>query len=97
MLTESCFIVLFCFLFGATHVAYASSQARVKLKLQFLAYTTATAMKDWNHVSNIPKAHGNAAYLTHWGRPGIEPASSWILVEFVNQWATKGTPLFAVL
>ena len=28
-------------------------------------------------------AQGNARYLTHWARPGIEPASSWILVGFV--------------
>ena len=25
-------------------------------------------------------AHGNARSLTHWVRPGIQPASSWILV-----------------
>ena len=37
-------------------------------------------------------AHGNAGSSTHWARPGIEPASSWILVWFVNRWATKGTP-----
>ena len=36
--------------------------------------------------------HSNARSLTHWGRPGIEPASSWILVGFVNHWAMKGTP-----
>ena len=29
--------------------------------------------------------------LTHWARLGIEPASSWILVRFVNCWAMKGT------
>ena len=28
-------------------------------------------------------AHGNAGSLTHWARPGIRPAASWILVEFV--------------
>ena len=37
-------------------------------------------------------AHRNAWSLTHWGRPGIQPASSWRLVGFVNHWATKGTP-----
>ena len=25
-------------------------------------------------------------------RPGIEPATSWFLVKFVNRWATVGTP-----
>ena len=29
-------------------------------------------------------AHGNTKSLTHWARPGIEPASSWILVGFVT-------------
>jgi len=29
-------------------------------------------------------AHGNYGSLTHWARPGIEPATSWFLVGFVN-------------
>ena len=33
--------------------------------------------------------------LTHWVRPGIKPASSWILVRFITHWATTGTPLAA--
>ena len=34
-------------------------------------------------------AHSNAGSPTHWARPGIEPASSWILVGFIStvpQW-----------
>ena len=27
-------------------------------------------------------------------RPGIEPASSWMLVGFINHWAMMGTPSF---
>ena len=49
----------------------------VESELQLLVYTT---------------AHGNTRSLTRWARPGIEPASSWILVGFINHWATKGTP-----
>ena len=37
-------------------------------------------------------AHGNCRILNHWVRSGIEPESSWILVAFINWWATKGTP-----
>ena len=37
-------------------------------------------------------AHSNVGSLTYWERPGIEPASSRILVGFVNHWATTGTP-----
>ena len=29
-------------------------------------------------------AHSNTRPLTHWERPGIEPASSWILVRFIS-------------
>ena len=32
--------------------------------------------------------------LTHWERPGIQPASSWMPVRFVNHWATTGTPVY---
>ena len=35
--------------------------------------------------------HGIAGSLTHWVRPEIEPASSWMFVGFLNCWATKGT------
>ena len=35
---------------------------------------------------------GNAGSLTPWWKPGIEPASSWILVRSLTQWATTGSP-----
>ena len=41
-------------------------------------------------------AHHNAEPLTHWSRPGIEPATSWFLVEFINHWATTGTPIMKI-
>ena len=37
-------------------------------------------------------AHGNSGSLTHWARPGIEPTSLWILIEFLTHWATMRTP-----
>ena len=46
----------------------------VKLELELPACTT---------------AHGNAIFLIHWVRPGIEPASSWIPVRLLTaepQW-----------
>ena len=36
-------------------------------------------------------ARGNIWTLTHWARPGIEPASSWILVGFITPWDATGT------
>ena len=41
----------------------------VKSELQLPAYTT---------------AYGNPGSLTHGLGPGIEPESSWVLVEFIN-------------
>ena len=47
---------IFFFFFGpfrAAHMAYGSSQARVKLELQLLAYTTATAVPDLSRVCDL--------------------------------------------
>ena len=68
--------ILFFFFFRAVPAAYGSSWARVELELQLPAYTTALS---------------NTRYLIHWARPGIEPASSWVLVGFITCWATGGT------
>jgi len=51
----------------------------VKSELQLLTYTT---------------AHGNAGSLTHWARPGIEPATLCMLVKICFRWATTGTSHF---
>jgi len=34
--------------------------------------------------STYATAHGNAGFLTHWTRPGTEPATSWFLVSFIS-------------
>ena len=52
-----------------------SSQARGRIK------AAATGL----HCS-----HSNARSLTHWAKPGIEPTSSWILVEFVTAEPQEG-------
>ena len=49
----------------------------VEPELQLLACTT---------------AYGNTRSLTHWGKLGIKPTSSEILVRFLTQWATVGVP-----
>ena len=80
-------------LFRAKPVAYGGSQPRgwigaasgwptpqpqqCKIPAMSVAYTT---------------AHGNTGFSTRWVRPGIEPASSWFLVGFVNHCTTTGTP-----
>ena len=40
----------------------------------------------------LARPHGNTGSLTHWARPGIKLASSWILVRFLTCWAKMGTP-----
>ena len=40
-------------------------------------------MWDPSHVCDTT-AHNNIGSLSHWARPGIEPASSWMLVRFIS-------------
>ena len=67
----------FFFFFRAALAAYGGSQAR--------GLIGAVA-------ASLRHSHSNARSLTHSPRSGIEPASSWILVSFVNHWAMMGTP-----
>ena len=67
-------------LFRATPMAYGSSQARSWIR------TT---------VASLHHSHSNAGSLAHWARPGIQPASSWILVWIRFCCATVGTPKFS--
>ena len=47
----------------------------------------------WAPSATYTTAHGNARSLTHWVRPGIEPASSWILVGFVSTETRREFPI----
>ena len=55
----------------------------VKSELQLPATATATATTTQNPSRALSETyttvHSNAGSLTHWGRPGIEPESSWML------------------
>ena len=51
----------------------------------------------WAASATYTTAHSNARSLTHWARPRIEPLTSWLLVEFVNHWATMGAPNLHIL
>ena len=39
-------------------------------------------------------AHGTAGSLAHWARPGIEPATSWLLVGFISAVLRQECPIF---
>ena len=64
----------------------------VELELWLPAYTIATACGIWAASATCTTAHGHDRSLTHWARPGTEPTPSWILVGFLTNWTTKGTP-----
>ena len=85
--TQKSFIFLVFLPFSwAAPMAYGGSQARS------LIGAVATSLRQ-SHSNTGPKratsatyttAHGNTRSLTHWVRPGIEPATSWFLVGFVS-------------
>jgi len=61
---SSLLFLFFLCLFRAAPTAHGGSQARGRIR--------ATA-------ASLPPSHSNTGSLTHWARPGIEPASSWVL------------------
>ena len=56
----------------------------VESELLLPAYATATATTDRKTSVTYTTAHSNAGSLTHWARPGIELATSWLLLRFVS-------------
>ena len=98
---EDWILFFFLFLLGATPLAYGSSRLGAKLELQLLE------PQQQGNLSCIcdTTAHSNTRSLTHWVRPGMEPASSWILVinllshnrnSFIDFPSTKVLPCVAL-
>ena len=80
----------FFLLFRAATMAYESSQARGRI-----SRLTPQPQQPWDpshYLWPTPQLTAMPDSLTHWARPGFNPTSSWILVEFVNHWDMKGTP-----
>ena len=70
----SCLIILFLLCFLGQHLQHMEvPRLGVQSELQPLASARATAMWDPSRVCDL---HGNAGFLTHGARPGIEPESS---------------------
>ena len=86
-------LFFFFFLFRAVSMAYGSSQARgltgATASSQCHSHSSARSEPHLQPTSQLMAMPWN---LTHWARPRIEPASSWILIGFVNHWAMKGIP-----
>ena len=77
------FLPSFLLLFRAACVAYGSSQAggRIGATAASLPHSHSNLGSRLHLWPTYTTAHGNNGSLTHWARPGIEPATSWILVE----------------
>ena len=61
----------------------------VHSELQLPVYTTVTATPDLSHVCHLHHSSGQPGSLTCWVRPGMEVASSGLLVRYVTtepQW-----------
>ena len=73
------------------------SRLGVELELQLPATATATATWDPSHICDLYYSYGNTRSLTHWARPEIELASSWILIGLISaipQWERPKTKNF---
>ena len=76
------FFFFFFFFLGAAH---GSSKARgLNQSYSYQPTPQLQQCQIWASSSTHTTAHGNATSLTHWKRPGIEPATSWFVVRFVS-------------
>ena len=82
-------------LFRAVLAAYGSSQTRGQIRATAAGLSRPHRIRATSVIYTT--AQGNAGIPTHRARPGIEPASSWILARFVStapQWELPPWPLF---
>ena len=91
------FFFFFFLLFRATPTAYRGSQARGQIRV-----AAASLHHSRSNTGTKPCLRPTPQLMAmpdplHWARPGIELASSWMLVRFINRWATKGTPETLIL
>ena len=68
----------------------------VTWELQLLVYTTATATGIWTVSVTYTTAQSSTGFITHWTGPGIESASSWILVGFITTEPWQNSTLFCI-
>ena len=87
--------VLFCFVLflRAAPGAYGSSQAKgLTQRCSCWPKPQPKQHQIWGMPATYTTAYGNATSLTLWVSPRIKPESSWILIRFLNLWATVGNP-----
>ena len=86
-----CSFFLSFFFFMATPAAYGDSQALSSWSCSHRPIPEPQQRGIWAAFATYTTSHSNAGSLSRWVRLGIEPTSSWMLVGFVNHWATMGT------
>ena len=67
---------------GAVPAIYGGSQARGWIGAVTIDLHHSNLI--WAESATYTTGHSNAGSVTHWTRPGITPASSWIPVRFVS-------------
>ena len=83
-------VILHFFFFGlfrSVPMAYGNSQARGQIRAA--GCQPAQPHQIWAASVTYTRAHSNIRSLSQWARPGIKPASSWVLVGFITtepQW-----------
>ena len=74
----------FAFFLGLHPQIYGSSQARSRIRAVAAGLRHSHRQRQIRDESaTYTTVHCNMGSLTHWARPGIEPASSWLLVKFI--------------
>ena len=81
--------------FRAAPVASGGSQARGQIGavVAGLCHSLSNARSEPSLICNLHHS-SRQCWILNPLRPGMEPATSWFPVRFVNCWATMGTPAF---
>ena len=84
-------VFFFFFFFKGPHLQHMEvSRLGVEFKLQ--PQPQPQQHRSEPHLRSMPQLCGHAGSLTHWVRPGIEPASSWTLCQVLNLLSHRRTP-----
>ena len=85
MTSDKCLHFLGGLFFKASPAAYGASQARGQIRAAAAGlHHSHSNARSKPHLEPTPQlTAAPARFLTHWARPGVESASSWMLVIFI--------------
>ena len=84
------FFFFFLSFFMAALAAYGGFQARDWIRAAAAGLHHSHSNADPSCICTLPTACSNVRSLTHWSRPGIEPAFSWTLCQILNPLSHNG-------